>query len=69
MFDYDPKAYFMSVPGMQDLDVEKIETMLVKRQEARRNKDFATADQIRDEFNAMGIVLEDSPDGTSWRKK
>jgi cysteinyl-tRNA synthetase len=69
MFDYNPKSYFTSIPGMEALDVEKIETMIVKRQEARRNKDFATADQIRDEFNAMGVVLEDSPDGTSWRKK
>jgi len=69
MFNYEPKDYFTSIPGMEALDVEKIETMLVKRQEARRNKDFATADKMRDEFAAMGIALEDSPEGTSWRKK
>jgi cysteinyl-tRNA synthetase len=69
MFNYEPKDYFTSVPGMESLDVAKIETMLVKRQEARRNKDFASADQIRDDFAAMGIALEDAPEGTSWRKK
>lgn len=69
MFDYEPKIYFTSVPGMENLDVEKIETMIAKRVEARRNKDFATADAIRDDFSKMGVALEDSPDGTSWRKK
>lgn len=69
MFNYEPKDYFTSIPGMESLDVEKIESMLVKRQQARRDKDFATADQIRNDFVNMGIMLEDTPEGTSWRKK
>jgi len=48
---------------------EEIEGMIRKRTEARKNRDFATADQIRDDLLEKGIILEDSPDGTKWKKK
>lgn len=48
---------------------EKINAMIAKRQEARAKKDWATADAIRDELLAMGIILEDTPQGVRWRKK
>lgn len=69
MFDYDPKTYFTSLPGMENVDVEKIESLIAKRLESRREKNFAVADQIRLDLGNMGITLEDSPDGTTWRKK
>ena len=47
------------------LDAE-IETLIEKRQEARKNKDWATADQIRDELAARNIKLIDTPDGIKW---
>lgn len=47
---------------------EEIDQLVKARDEARANKDFAEADRLRDELSARGIVLEDGPDGTQWRK-
>jgi len=47
---------------------EEIETLIRKREEARKEKDFETADGIRDELKEMGIVLEDTPTGVKWKK-
>ncbi len=50
------------------LDSE-IEEMIQKRLDARKNKDFQTADKIRDDLLAKGIILEDTPSGTKWKRK
>lgn len=47
---------------------DEIEAMIEKRQQARKAKDFATADAIRDELLARGIVLEDTREGVKWHK-
>ena len=49
-----------------DVDVEYIESMIQKRIDAKKAKDFATADGVRDELLAQGIVLRDGPEGTTW---
>ena len=46
----------------------KIQALIDARQDARKNKNFAEADRIRDEISNMGIVLEDTPGGVRWRK-
>ena len=51
-----------------NLDKEFIENMISRRQEAKKNKDFELADKIRDELFKQGIVLEDSKNGTTWKK-
>jgi len=53
--------------GPAALDAE-IEALITEREQARANKDFARADQIRDRLHARGIILEDTPTGTIWRK-
>ena len=47
---------------------EEISKKIDERNQARDNKDFQKADQIRDELAAQGILLDDSSDGTSWKK-
>lgn len=51
----------------ESLDSE-IEALIEKRQQARKNKDFKTADAIRDELKAKGIILEDTPQGVKWSR-
>ncbi len=47
---------------------KQIEKLIEDRQNARKNKNFAEADRIRDEIKAMGIVLEDTPNGIKWSR-
>jgi cysteinyl-tRNA synthetase len=51
-----------------DLADEDIDAKIKQRDEAKANKDFALSDQIRDELTELGIILEDSASGTSWRR-
>ena len=51
-----------------DDDNSEIETLIAKRAEAKKNKDWATADAIRNELKEKGIVLEDGAQGTTWKR-
>lgn len=48
---------------------DDIEALIEKRETARKNKDWATADQIRDDLKASGIILKDTPQGVTWTKE
>jgi cysteinyl-tRNA synthetase len=64
----DPAAWRQgkSAAGTADSDIEE---WIEKRAAAKKNRDFSTADAIRDQLNDQGIVLEDSASGTTWRRK
>lgn len=52
-----------------DLSVDVIETLITQRIQAKKDKQYQRADDIRQQLDEQGILLEDSPEGTSWRKK
>jgi len=66
-----PKHYFDSTRSSalagESIDDEKIEKMIQERNQARKEKNFALADQIRNKLDALNITLEDRPDGTVWK--
>ncbi|MBW2025757.1 MAG: cysteine--tRNA ligase [Deltaproteobacteria bacterium] len=63
-----PKRFFEELPQkMVDIDPSEIQRLIAQRAEARAKKDWATADKIRDQLKAKGVVLEDGPEGTTWR--
>ncbi|CAN0476699.1 unnamed protein product [Discosporangium mesarthrocarpum] len=47
---------------------EKVEALIAERNEAKKQKNYKRADEIRDELKAQGIVLEDGPGGTTWKR-
>ena len=65
----EPEAWFKWQPAAADtLDAAEIERFIEQRAAARKAKDFATSDRIRDDLKAQGILLEDGPGGTTWRR-
>ncbi len=67
LLETDPE-HFLQAGAAESSDAEKIEALIVARKEARENKDWAAADRIRDQLDAMGIVLEDKDGKTVWRR-
>lgn len=66
----DVEGWFKGVAqGSSGVDENAIDDMINARIEAKKNKDFAEADRIRDELDAQGIVLEDGAGGTTWKRK
>lgn len=59
----------LTAEAEEEVAGEEIERLIAERAEARKNKNWARSDEIRDELNALGILLEDTPQGMRWRRK
>ena len=69
----DPQAFLQATPTGEasessDMTPEKIETLIAERAAAKKSKNYAEADRIRNELSAAGIMLEDTAQGTIWRR-
>jgi len=66
----DPLTFLQSGPAAADaLSADQIEAQVNARTAAKKARDFAAADRIRADLKAAGIVLEDGPGGTTWRRE
>ena len=71
LFQQTPEEYFagqrsrfLAKKGLKEEDIREL---IARREAARKEKNWARADEIRKEAAAMGVVLEDGPRGTTWR--
>ncbi|WP_323750631.1 cysteine--tRNA ligase [Marinobacter sp.] len=67
LLQQDPEAFFQADTG-GELSADDIQSLIQARADARKEKNFAESDRIRDELLEQGIVLDDSREGTTWRR-
>ena len=67
LLQQDPQAWFQHAGAGAEVDGDAIESLLQDRRTARAQRDFKRADEIRDQLAAMGIAIEDGPQGTRWK--
>ncbi len=69
MLEAEPEAFLKGAvgegEGLADADID---ALIAEREAAKLNKDYARADEVREELKEQGIVLEDSREGTRWRR-
>jgi cysteinyl-tRNA synthetase len=68
LLQQDPEQWFTVARGDDQLTTEQIEEQIQARQQAKQDRDFAKADQIRQQLLDAGVILEDSREGTQWRR-
>ena len=70
LLQQDSRQYFQdaAIAGNSTFTPERIEQMIQLRLAARTNRNYSEADRIREELMNAGVVLEDGPQGTTWRR-
>ena len=68
LLQQDPEQWFTHARGSEDISKQDIDALVIQRQQAKENKDYAGADQIRQSLLDQGVILEDSRAGTQWRR-
>jgi cysteinyl-tRNA synthetase len=68
LLQQDPEKWFKVARGDDQLTHEQIEEKIQARQQAKQDRDFAKADKIRQQLLDAGVILEDSREGTQWRR-
>lgn len=69
LLEQSPEVFLQGGEGENDLSAEEVEALIAQRNQARKDRDFAEADRVRDVLAANGIVLKDSREGTSWYRE
>lgn len=69
LLQQDPQQWFTDSGKAGQISAEEIEALIVERVQAKKDKNFARADEIRETLKAQGVVLEDSREGTQWRRE
>ena len=69
ILQHNPDSWLGYGEAQDNLDEQLIEQKILERNKARANKDFSLADQIRNELEEKGILIEDTSNGTIWRRK
>jgi cysteinyl-tRNA synthetase len=64
----DPDVYLQGHADDRSDEALNVDRLIIQRNEAKQSKNFAEADRIRKQLADAGIVLEDSPQGTTWRR-
>lgn len=69
ILEQDPQEWLQGAGSDDAISADDIEAQIEARQQAKLDKDYGRADEIRDELLAQGVVLEDSREGTKWKRK
>lgn len=69
LLQQDPEQWFTDSGNADEISAEAIEALIAERVQAKLDKNYARADEVREELKAQGVVLEDSREGTKWRRE